>query len=126
MNNLGGRPSVITEEVLQKLEEAFLNGATDRQATFLANISEGTLYNYIKENPEFGERKELLKQMTSYQAKANITESIRKNIKIEDSKWYLERKNKKEFGNNVDLTSDGEALQPILVKFINEEPTNSN
>ena len=112
-----GRPTVITEEVLQKLEEAFLNGASDRQATFLANISDGTLYNYIKDNPEFGERKELLKQQIAYQAKCNIAEAIRSNKKIEDSKWYAERKIKKEFGNNVDITSDNKPIPIIPIKI---------
>lgn len=114
-----GRPTAMTEEVLKILEEAFLNGATDRQAVFLANISEGTLYNYIKDNPEFGERKELLKQMTAYRAKCVIKNEI-ENGKPETAKWYLERKDK-EFKQKTDVTTNDEAISQVLVKFINNE-----
>jgi len=113
-----GRPHIVDDEVLQKLEEAFLNGATDRQAVFLANISEGTLYNYIKDNPDFGERKELLKQQTAYRAKQVIKEAIEIKNDKETAKWYLERKDK-DFKQKTDITSNDEALQPVLVKFLN-------
>ena len=110
-----GRPKVIDEITLQKLEGAFANGATDEEACFVANISPGTLYNYQKQNPDFLQRKEGLKNMLKYQAKANIAESLRNNKKLEDSKWYLEKKCKKEFGNNLDITTDGKELpQPII------------
>lgn len=112
-----GRPTVVTEEVLQKLEEAFLNGASDRQATFLANIAEGTLYNYIKDNPEFGIRKELLKQQTAYRAKQVIKRAIEEKEDKETAKWYLERKDK-EFKQKTDITSNDETLNPLLVKFL--------
>jgi hypothetical protein len=106
-----GRPTVINETVLQKLEEAFLNGATDRQAVFLANISEGTLYNYIKDNPDFGERKELLKQQVAYRAKQVIKDAIESNDK-DTSKWYLERKDK-DFKNKTDITTDDKPINDL-------------
>ena len=124
-----GRPTIMDEITLQKLEGAFANGATDIQACFIANIGTSTLYNYQTEHPEFVERKQALKDMIAYQAKLNIKQSLLaddEKLKIETSKWYLERKNKKEFGNNVDLTTDGEALQPVLVKFLNEEQPDNN
>jgi len=120
-----GRPHIVDETVLQKLEEAFLNGASDRQAVFLANISEGTLYNYIKDNPEFGERKELLKQQTAYRAKQVIKEAIEVKNDKETAKWYLERKDK-DFKPKNDITSNDEALQPVLVKFITDEDSRVN
>ena len=113
-----GRPKAIDEITLQKLEGAFANGAIDIQACFIANICEQTLYNYQNEHPEFLGRKNALKDMIAYQAKANIKQSLLaddEKLKIETSKWYLERKNKKEFGNNVDLTTDGKELpSPII------------
>jgi glycerophosphoryl diester phosphodiesterase len=118
-----GRPTVMTEDVLQKLEEAFLNGASDRQACFLANIAEGTLYNYIKDNPDFGERKELLKQMTAYRAKQVIKSEIENN-KADTAKWYLERKDK-EFKPKNDFTSNDETIQPVLVKFLDGNNNNN-
>ena len=116
-----GRPTKMDEITLQKIEGAFSNGATDEEACFVANISTSTLYNYQEKYPEFVERKEGLKNMIKYQAKSNIAEAIRRNNKTEDSKWYVERKIKKEFGNNVDITSDGEKVIPILGGITNKE-----
>jgi hypothetical protein len=97
-----GRPSVITEDILRKLEEAFSVGATDIEACFLANISKTTLYDYQKKNSEFTERKEALKDMLKYQARVNVSKEINKG-NLEASRWYLERKAKEEFSSRQDL-----------------------
>jgi len=59
--NKGGRPTVMTEEVLRKLEEAFLMGCTDVEACLYADIGQRTLYDYQEANPEYSQRKEVLK-----------------------------------------------------------------
>lgn len=100
-----GRPTVMTEEVLQKLEFAFMRGLTDLEACLYANIGTTTLYNYCNENPEFRERKEELKQHPTAKARLNVTEAI-ENGNEEMSKWWLERKAKDEFSTKQ--TVDGE------------------
>lgn len=100
--NKVGRPTVMTEKVLQKLESAFMRGLSDREACLLANIGTTTLYNYCEENPEFGERKELFKEQLKTQAKLNIAEAIQ-NKDIDLSKWYLERKAKDEFSTKTEI-----------------------
>jgi len=52
----------MTEETVQKLEEAFLMGCPDIEACLYADISRQTLHNYQLANPEFVDRKERLKQ----------------------------------------------------------------
>ena len=96
-----GRPTVMTEIVIAKLEQAFSNGATDGQACFYAGIGMNSLYDYIKIHPEFSNRKEELKDFILYQAKSNIKKALDGEDK-EISKWYLEKKAKKEFGNSLD------------------------
>ena len=54
------RPRKITKETVQKLEEGFLMGLSDREACIYADIAVSTLYNYCKKHKEFSERKELL------------------------------------------------------------------
>ncbi len=112
----GGRPTVMDENTLQLLEGYFADGASDKLACFLANISESTLYNYQNDNPEFLERKEFLKDQVKFQARKNIREKI-KAEDIDVSKWYLERRDKS-FKPKSDITTDDEPL-PILIKFIN-------
>ncbi len=109
-----GRPKVMTPETISKLEEAFLVGATDKEACFVANISPATLYEYCKENPEYSERKEALKDMPKFLAKKNVTEAINDGDKSL-SQWYLERKVKDEFAQRSEHTGkDGKDLSTGL------------
>lgn len=102
-----GRPTLIDDLTLQKLEEAFSNGATDLEACFLANISKSTLYNYQNKHPEFVERKEALKDMIKYQAKKVVKEAIISGDK-QQANWYLERKAKDDgFSPRHELTGAG-------------------
>lgn len=113
-----GRPTKIDELVLQKLENAFSNGATDTEACFLAEISPATLYNYQKEFPEFLERKEALKEMTKYQAKVVVKQAIHKENTL-TAEWYLERKAKDEgFSRRTELTGANgkDLISPEQVK----------
>jgi DNA invertase Pin-like site-specific DNA recombinase len=113
-----GRETKMTQVTIALLEEAFSNGGTDKEACFIAGISTTTLYNYCKENPEFLERKEALKEMIKYHAKANIANAIVKDKSVSLSSWYLEKKLRKEFGQNVDVTSDGEKITGIQVEIV--------
>lgn len=91
-----GRPTVLTPDVVQKLEHAFSIGATDIEACFYAGISRGTLYNYQKENPDFLDRKEMLKERQVFKARMVIVQALQDGDK-NMAKWYLERKRKDEF-----------------------------
>ena len=103
--NKVGRPTVMTEAVLQKLEYGFMKGLTDEQCCGYADISPSTLYNYCNENPEFMERKEQLKNKPSVRAKLNIVDAIEEG-NAELSKWWLERKEKSEFSTKQEIAAD--------------------
>lgn len=100
-----GRPTVMTEDTLRKLEEAFLMGLTDIEACLYANIGQSTLYDYCRDNTEFSERKEMLKQQPKIKAKINLTKSI-DNGDLYDSRWYLERKAKEEFSTKQEIDNN--------------------
>lgn len=110
--NKVGRPTVMTPETVKKLEYGFLRGLTDEQCCLFAGISKQALYDYCHAHPEFTDRKELLKQQPSVQAKINIAEGI-ENGDTELSKWYLERKNKDEFSTKQDVGVSGEINNPF-------------
>lgn len=99
-NGTAGRPTKMTEATLKKLEEAFAFGSTDEEACFYADISHQTLYNYQKENPDFVERKEALKQRPILQARRTVVNNL---DKPEYAFKYLEKKRKDEFGNSASL-----------------------
>lgn len=114
-----GRPTVMTEAMIGKLELLFAQGLSDREACLIADISPSTLYDYCTENPDFAERKELLKDKPKIKAKLNVAEAI-ENKDIDMSKWYLERKAKEEFSakQTIDATV---SYEDNLRKLIGED-----
>lgn len=110
--NKVGRPTVMTQEMVNKLEYGFLKGLTDDQCCLFAGISKQTLYDYCHAHPEFFDRKELLKQNPSMKAKINIAEGIESGDP-DLSKWYLERKNKDEFSLKQDVSVSGTVNNPL-------------
>ncbi len=100
-----GRPTVMTKKAIQKLEDAFMRGMTDREACIYANIATSTLYNYCNENPDFSERKETLKQNPTLKARLNVVEAIEQgNVGL--SLWWLERKARDEFSTKQTIDAD--------------------
>lgn len=110
-DNPVGRPSVITPEIINKLEEAFANGANDLQACFYAGISKSAFYAYQDAHPEFKERKDGLKNHLQLIAKNVLAKSIRSGNE-NDAKWLLERKEKGEYSLRNELTgADGKEFK---------------
>ena len=99
--NKGGRKTVMTEEVIAKLEEAFAWGCTDREACLWADIAEKTLYNYQEKNPEFVQRKESLKDKPILLARKTVVNAIKDGDRTM-SLAYLDRKKKDEFSTKVE------------------------
>lgn len=106
-----GRPTVMTPENIAKLEEGFLHGLSDRESCLYAGLAPSTLYAFCVENPDFSERKELLKEQIKMRAKLNISSGIAGGDKPL-SQWYLERRDK-DFKAKSDITSDNKPI-PIL------------
>ena len=113
--NLGGRPTVMTKDTLDKLRECFFYGHTDAEACLLANISEDVLYKYQRENPEFIKEKQRLKQNPNAVARKLIYDALDHGDK-DMAKWYAERKMKDEFSikQETQLNVNGEMA---LVKW---------
>jgi hypothetical protein len=112
-----GRPTVMTDETVKKLEEVFALGGTDEEACFYANISRQTLYNYQKENPEFIDRKEALKEKPILKARQTVVKAL---DDPKDAQWYLERKKKNEFSIKSEIEHSGEVKQILTEEQINE------
>ena len=109
-----GRPTVMTQEVVNKLEQAWSMGCSDVEACLHADISKQTLYDYQAKHPEFVDRKEQLKEQLVLKARTVIADAL--NRKDENTaKWYLERKAKNEFSTRQELTGmEGKDLIPVI------------
>lgn len=119
-----GRPTSMTPETINKLEQAFSLGCSDLEACLFANIGKTTLYNYQNEHPEFVERKEQLKESLVLKAR-NVIASALNHEDENTAKWYLERKKKAEFSTRQELTGeDGAALQPPVINIYPVEAHN--
>lgn len=95
-----GRPTVITDFVILKLQQAFMIGCTDREACIYAGIAENTFYEFCKKYPHFREQKENWKDEPILASRLNIVRAI-KNGSIEDSWKYLKSKRKDEFAEKA-------------------------
>ena len=87
------RPTVMTEETIEKLESSFALGTTVEQACLYAGIDPGTYYSYLKKNPEYINRIDALRQNVSMHARRNVGEAITGGS-VQDSWKYLERRDK--------------------------------
>lgn len=124
-----GRPTVMTPEIIDKLEEAFIMGSSDLEACLTAGIGKTTLYEYQKLNPDFAERKELLKNSPTLRARRTIAHQLEEGD-VATAKWYLERKKKDEFSTSADLNLGGQnGENPIITRIerviIDPKVTNS-
>lgn len=101
---MAGRPTVMTKEVLQKLEAAFSISCTDKEACAYAGISPATLYNYQNENPEYLERKEELRYKANIKARQTIYNALGS---VGTATWWAERRMKDEFAPKTQVEHSG-------------------
>jgi len=85
-----GRKTIMTPEVISKLEEGYSYSYTDEEACIYADISTQTLYKYQKKNPAFVERKKELQQKPNLSAKKVLASKIESDIN--QARWWAEKK----------------------------------
>lgn len=111
------RPTVMTPEVIAKLEEAYAWGCTDPEACLWADIAPATLYKYQEKHPEFTERKKELQETPIMLSRKNIINALQRGDR-ETAKWMLERKKKNEFSTRSEMTGkDGKDLPTPILKL---------
>ena len=114
-----GRPTVMTPEVVSKLEYGFMKGLNITECCHYADISRPAFYDYLDKNPEFKDRIEELRSNPSTKAKLNIVEAI----EAGDpglSVWWLERRNKDEFSTKQEVSADVNSNVTINIELVDE------
>jgi len=107
-----GRPTVMTEIVIGKLEEALKIDCTIWMACSYAGINESTYYDHYKSNPVFSKRMDdaekylhlLAHQERAKKIKSGEREAIKEFKKKRDARY----KDKSEIDTTVDLNIDWE------------------
>lgn len=82
-------------------------GCSDPEACLYAGIGVRSLYRYEEKNPEFRQRKHLLKENLKLKSRALIAKAIEKDKDLREANWYMERKAKDEFGQRTEITGKG-------------------
>jgi len=116
-----GRIKIIDQVILDKLREAFLFGATDKEACLYVGICRDTLYDYQKKNKEFSDQKEEWKSNPLLKAKKTIFDNLGKH---RVAMWYLERKARNEF--DLKQNNNDEEKNFIVVRWAEEKEKNAN
>jgi len=98
-----GRPSVMTPEVLAKLDHAFSIDCSVIEACSYADISQDAFYDYQSKNPQFAERNRMLRQKPILKARNTIVAALNQ---PQHAQWYIARKRKKEFSERIENTTD--------------------
>lgn len=113
-----GRPTVMTPEVVAKLEQAFAIDSSVEEACSYAEISRDSFYDYIKINPTFSDRIADLRNRPVLAARQRVVQGVKENYT--NAMDYLKRKKKLEFGDSVDVTSKNEQILGIVINHPNE------
>jgi hypothetical protein len=109
-----GRPFKITPLIVQKMEEAASVDASVAELCFHSGIAKGTYYAAIKRDKHLLDRLEALREKPCLQARLAMCRAMAKD-NIEASKWYLERKRKKEFAPFTKVEHSGEMTLKNLI-----------
>lgn len=111
-----GHPLLLEEDPvkLNMLREAFKLGCSDSHACIFAEISVDALQNYIKKYPGFAVEKEKLKLLPLMKAKSNVIGAVAAG-NLQQSNWYLERKNRQEFGDKTEIEHSGQITHGVVV-----------
>lgn len=117
------RPSKLTPDSQASIVEAILHGCTYKDAAEAAGVSYDTFNEWMKAGAEarsgkFFEFSEAVSKANA-QCAVNFTRVIQSAAAKGDAKYALEwlkRRRRGEWGDNVDVTSGGQALTVKIVK----------
>lgn len=102
-----GRPTVITPELLHKLEEGASMGMNTAELACYVDVSQRTVYNIFEQDPDFLQRIETLRNKTSMVAKVNVHREVLAGD-VDLSQWQLEHRNSGEYTKKQETVSKAE------------------
>jgi len=91
-----GRPTVITDDVIRKLEVAFAAGFGVTASCYYSGISTSTYYEHISLNKKFSDKMTLAQEFSTHRARQVILQAIN-NGDVKAAQWWLEHKARAEF-----------------------------
>lgn len=116
-----GRPSVMTQATVQKLEHAFVYDSPVEEACLYAGISKQTYYSFCKENPDFLDRIEQLRNAPYFVLRKRVIIAAEHDADL--ALKFLERKRPQEFSTRAQIhhtseVSDRHSVDPETIALI--------
>lgn len=108
----------LTDDVRSKIEEvAALDGSVEEMA-YYTGLSRQTIYNYLDEESDFfdkelAENVERLRARPILAARQRMVQGVKESY--QNAADYLKRKRKSEFGDAMDVTSEGQRIEGVVV-----------
>ena len=118
--NVGGRPTLYSEEMVEKLASIFRIGGTVEQAVSYAQIDKVTYYNWMEKHPSFSTKMEQARTYADIVAKNIVVDSMIKDKDLTTAKWWLEKREFKQITQNN--TQINVAPSQLLVEFLESKP----
>lgn len=124
-----GRPTLYSDEIVEKLASIFRIGGTIEQAVSYAQIDKVTYYNWMDKHPNFSTKMEQARTYADIVAKNIVVDSMIKDKDLTTAKWWLEKREFKQVQQN-NTQVNIQAPQPILGDLVNlrieDVSTNNN
>jgi len=93
-----GRPSIINEDTVRKLEASLASGFGVSAACYYSGVSRSTYYEYLATNKDFSDKMRMAEEWSTFRARQVILQAI-DGGDIKAAQWWLERKSKAEFAS---------------------------
>jgi len=113
----------INGDAVRKLEEVFAIDGSVEEACYYANISRQTYYDWIKNDPAKKVKFDRLRNKPVLKARMAVIKGL---DCYSNSMDYLKRKKKLEFGDNIDVTTEGKALPQSIINLKDYESIQGN
>lgn len=95
-----GRPTKMTDDVVNKLESILKVGGTIEEACAYAKISKMSYYKWLEDSNDFLTKMESAKHYADIVAKNVVVDEIVNKKDLATAKWWLEKREFRDKGNN--------------------------
>ena len=96
------------KEIIKEICDHVFNGATQKDAAAMSNISEDTLYDWLKEKPEFSESIKKAHAKYKEQLIARVKKASDKSWQA--AAWILERRYKEDYALKHEVEHSGKII----------------
>ena len=91
-----GRPTVMTDRIIDKLESALCAGYSVTTSCYFAGVGTSTFYEYKSLDKDFSDRMTRAMEYATFRARQIVLQAIDKGD-VRAAMWWLERKSRLEF-----------------------------